>query len=68
VDVTFYLFFTALLVSFAAWCVFLWAVRTGQFRDIEDVKYQVWPGKSTEGAVETRGESGPPPEAPPPGP
>jgi cbb3-type cytochrome oxidase maturation protein len=50
VDVTFYLFFTALLVSFAAWCVFLWAVRTGQFRDVEDIKYQVWPGGAGAGA------------------
>jgi cbb3-type cytochrome oxidase maturation protein len=43
VDITFYLFFTALLVSFAAWCIFLWAIRTDQFRDVEDIKYQVWP-------------------------
>ncbi len=42
-DITFYQFFVALLVSFAAWCVFLWAIRTGQFRDVEDIKYQVWP-------------------------
>jgi cbb3-type cytochrome oxidase maturation protein len=42
-DVTFYLFFMSFLVSLSAWCVFLWAVRTGQFRDVEDIKYQVWP-------------------------
>ena len=42
-DITFYQFFVALLVSFAAWCIFLWAIRTGQFRDVEDIKYQVWP-------------------------
>jgi cbb3-type cytochrome oxidase maturation protein len=42
-DITFYQFFVALLVSFAAWCVFLWAIRTGQFRDVEDIKYQLWP-------------------------
>lgn len=64
-DVTFYLFFVALLVSFAAWCVFLWAVRTGQFRDVEDVKYQVWPGKAGERGDETRSESEPPPAADP---
>jgi len=51
-DITFYLFFVALLVSFAAWCIFLWAIRTGQFRDVEDIKYQVWPhgGSSSEGS------------------
>jgi cbb3-type cytochrome oxidase maturation protein len=42
-DITFYLFFIALLVSFAGWCVFLWAIRSGQFHDVEDIKYQVWP-------------------------
>jgi cbb3-type cytochrome oxidase maturation protein len=42
-DITFYLFFTALLVSFAAWCIFLWAIRTDQFHNVEDIKYQVWP-------------------------
>ena len=42
-DITFYLFFVALLVSFAAWCIFLWGIRTGQFHEVEDIKYQVWP-------------------------
>jgi len=46
VDVTFYLFFTAFLMSMSAWCVFLWAVRTGQFRDVEETKYQIWPNDS----------------------
>jgi cbb3-type cytochrome oxidase maturation protein len=42
-DVTFYMFFSAFLMSMSAWCVFLWAVRAGQFRDIEETKYQIWP-------------------------
>jgi cbb3-type cytochrome oxidase maturation protein len=42
-DVTFYLFFSAFLMSMSAWCVFLWAVRAGQFRDVEETKYQIWP-------------------------
>ena len=42
-DITFYMFFSAFLMSMSAWCVFLWAVRTGQFRDIEETKYQIWP-------------------------
>jgi cbb3-type cytochrome oxidase maturation protein len=45
-DVTFYLFFSAFLMSMSAWCVFLWAVRTGQFRDVEETKYQIWPKDS----------------------
>jgi cbb3-type cytochrome oxidase maturation protein len=47
-DITFYLFFVALLVSLAGWCIFLWAIRTGQFRDVEDIKYQVVPKSSAE--------------------
>jgi cbb3-type cytochrome oxidase maturation protein len=42
-DVTFYMFFSSFLMSMSAWCVFLWAVRTGQFRDVEETKYQIWP-------------------------
>ena len=45
-DVTFYMFFSSFLMSMSAWCVFLWAVRTGQFRDVEESKYQIWPGAS----------------------
>jgi cbb3-type cytochrome oxidase maturation protein len=48
-DITFYLFFIALLVSFAAWCIFLWGIRTGQFHEVEDIKYQVWPKSSEPG-------------------
>jgi cbb3-type cytochrome oxidase maturation protein len=43
VDITLYLFFMALLMGLAAWCVFLWAIRTGQFRDVEETKYQIVP-------------------------
>jgi cbb3-type cytochrome oxidase maturation protein len=42
-DVTFYMFFSAFLMSMSAWCVFLWAIRAGQFRDVEETKYQIWP-------------------------
>ena len=66
-DITFYQFFMALLVSFAAWCVFLWAIRTGQFRDVEDIKYQVWPshGEPSEdlGGDASQRASGPPESA-----
>jgi cbb3-type cytochrome oxidase maturation protein len=52
VDITFYLFFMALLVSFAGWCVFLWAIRTGQFHDVEEIKYQVVPKPPADGREE----------------
>ena len=47
-DITFYMFFCAFLMSMSAWCVFLWAVRTGQFRDVEETKYQIWPKDGAE--------------------
>lgn len=47
-DVTVYLFFMAFLMGIAAWCVFLWAIRTGQFRDVEDIKYQIFPKEGAE--------------------
>ena len=42
-DITFYMFFSAFLMSMSAWCIFLWAVRTGQFHEVEETKYQLWP-------------------------
>jgi cbb3-type cytochrome oxidase maturation protein len=47
-DITFYMFFSAFLMSMSAWCVFLWAVRTGQFRDVEETKYQLWPKENAD--------------------
>ena len=47
-DVTFYMFFSSFLMSMSAWCVFLWAVRSGQFRDVEETKYQIWPKDSVD--------------------
>ena len=47
-DITFYMFFSAFLMSMSAWCVFLWAVRTGQFRDVEESKFQIWPKEGSE--------------------
>lgn len=58
-DITFYLFFMSLLVAFAAWCVFLWAIRTGQFHDVEEIKFQVWPEHAPDaGASPASGKAG----------
>jgi cytochrome oxidase maturation protein, cbb3-type len=59
-DITFYLFFVSLLVAFAAWCIFLWAIRTGQFHDVEEIKFQVWPEPPIES--QTRAAIRPTPE------
>jgi cbb3-type cytochrome oxidase maturation protein len=43
----------------SAWCIFLWAVRTGQFRDVEESKYQIWPkdgGDESQGASQASGQ------------
>jgi cbb3-type cytochrome oxidase maturation protein len=47
-DITFYMFFSSFLMSMSAWCVFLWAIRTGQFRDIEETKYLIWPKENVD--------------------
>jgi len=40
-DYTIYLVIAALLFAFGAWCAFVWAAKSGQFRDIEEIKYRV---------------------------
>lgn len=39
---TFYEFFVALLMGFAALCFFIWAILTGNFKDVEAIKYKVY--------------------------
>jgi cbb3-type cytochrome oxidase maturation protein len=58
-DITFYMFFSAFLMSMSAWCIFLWAVRTGQFRDVEESKYQIWPKDGGDENLATSQASGP---------
>jgi cbb3-type cytochrome oxidase maturation protein len=58
-DITFYMFFSAFLMSMSAWCIFLWAVRTGQFRDVEESKYQIWPKEGGDENQPTSQASGP---------
>jgi len=35
------LIFVTLCVGFAAWLLFLWAVRSGQYEDVEGPKYRM---------------------------
>jgi cbb3-type cytochrome oxidase maturation protein len=37
----FILIFLALIIGVAAWLVFLWATKSGQFDDIEGPKYRM---------------------------
>ncbi len=40
-DITVYLVLAAVLLGLGSWCVFVWAARSGQFRDVEDIKYRM---------------------------
>jgi cbb3-type cytochrome oxidase maturation protein len=39
--ITFTLMLMALLLGAGAFCLFVWAVRSGQMRDVEAVKYRM---------------------------
>jgi len=39
---TFVLIFLALCVGVGAWLVFLWAVKSGQYDDVEGPKYRMF--------------------------
>jgi nitrogen fixation-related uncharacterized protein len=41
-ELTFVQFLVALCMSLAALCVFIWAVLSGHFTNVEDVKYRAY--------------------------
>ena len=47
-ELTFLQFLMAFCMGLGAVCIFVWAVLSGQFVDIEDVKYQVLEVESNE--------------------
>lgn len=42
VELTFVQFLVALFMSLGALCVFIWAVLSGLFTNVEDVKYRAY--------------------------
>ncbi|MBI5374844.1 MAG: cbb3-type cytochrome oxidase assembly protein CcoS [Candidatus Schekmanbacteria bacterium] len=38
----FLLFFLCLALGFGGWLIFLWAVKTDQFEDLENQKYRIF--------------------------
>jgi cbb3-type cytochrome oxidase maturation protein len=44
----FILIFIALFIGIAAWLLFLWAAKSGQFNDIEGPKYRMMDDDDTE--------------------
>lgn len=41
-ELTFMQFLVALCMSLAAVCIFIWAVLSGMFTDVEDIKYRAY--------------------------
>ena len=41
IDMTVYLVLAAVLLAAGSWLVFIWAARSGQFREVEDVKHSM---------------------------
>ena len=42
IEVTMIQFFVALLMSLGAVCIFIWAVLSGLFTDVEEIKMQAY--------------------------
>jgi len=42
IELTFFQFLVALFMSLGAVCLFIWAVVTGMFNDVEDIKYRAY--------------------------
>ena len=42
IDVTMIQFFVALLMSLGAVCIFIWAVLSGLFTDVEEIKMRAY--------------------------
>ena len=53
---TWYLFFLCIAIALAGWMVFIWAVRTGQFKDPEETAERMLD-------LDARSEAMPDPEA-----
>jgi cbb3-type cytochrome oxidase maturation protein len=52
----FLLIFLTLCAGFAGWIFFLWAVKTGQYDDIEGPKYRMLEEEEDQGDKEEKGE------------
>lgn len=42
IELTFVQFIVALFMGLAAVCVFIWAVLSGMFNNVEDIKYRAY--------------------------
>lgn len=51
------LIFGALMLGTAAWLIFIWAVKSGQFDDIEGPKYRIFDEDDAKPPPATDGDS-----------
>ncbi|UZJ38498.1 cbb3-type cytochrome oxidase assembly protein CcoS [Prosthecochloris sp. SCSIO W1103] len=49
---TYFLIFIVFFLGFAAWLLFVWAVKSGQFEDPEAPKYRMLDDEDASGAIE----------------
>ena len=48
IEVTILQFFVALFMSMGAVCIFVWAVLSGLFTDVEEIKYRAYRAEVSE--------------------
>ena len=48
IEVTLVLFLVALFMSLGAVCIFIWAVLSGLFTDVEEIKYKAYRAEVSE--------------------
>ena len=48
IEVTMVQFFVALFMSMGAVCIFVWAVLSGLFTDVEEIKYRAYRAEVSE--------------------
>lgn len=53
-DITVFLVIAAVLLALGAWLVFVWAAKSGQFRDVEDIKYRMLENELEDDAAEKK--------------
>lgn len=51
-ELTFVQFLVALFMGLGAVCVFIWAVLSGQFKDVEAIKYKAYRSEVKDGVEE----------------
>ncbi len=54
IELTFLQFLVAVFMCLGAVCVFIWAVLSGMFNDVEDIKYRAYRAEVVDDEPESR--------------